>query len=216
MVKMRLSRKSSRLDASSSNSASALATMSSTSSNRSSSKSTSWSSSSCSISTCRHSASSSPACPIHCPFSLPRGSTEFSFHFRICTGHIAYLFSLPGMSRICLVTSLTWIRTQGMRLSVGFALMNLSPSSTTASLSFPPSTSFGLLACKVQTMTRLCPRGSAIATTRAKASPRFGATPAFAKASSLASPPLTTPPLNTTSSSELSSSAPAAAATGAL
>mmetsp|Transcript_3487 Transcript_3487/g.8679 ORF Transcript_3487/g.8679 Transcript_3487/m.8679 type:complete len:239 (+) Transcript_3487:2031-2747(+) len=143
---------------------------------------------------------------MHLPFSLPKGNAEASFHFMIWTGHISYLLSLPGMLRIWLVTSLICIRIHGILLSVGLALMSVSPSLTKDS-SGDPGSSFRLLECNVHTMTRLVPRGSAIATTRAWAV-RLFTFPASMKASTGpcgASPPLTTPPLNTTSSSELSS-----------
>mmetsp|Transcript_26438 Transcript_26438/g.66551 ORF Transcript_26438/g.66551 Transcript_26438/m.66551 type:complete len:287 (+) Transcript_26438:1721-2581(+) len=162
MVKILFFRRSFRFATSSGKFLSASMTICSTSFKFSSLKSTSCSSSWCSMSACLSSASRSPARPRHWPFRRPRGKVEVSFQPIIWMGHNLNGSSFPGSPRTPRVTSLIWIKIQGIRWSVGFAFNNVSVSFTVLSLRSLPDLSLG---CKVQTMTRLLPRGSAMATT---------------------------------------------------
>mmetsp|Transcript_125357 Transcript_125357/g.267603 ORF Transcript_125357/g.267603 Transcript_125357/m.267603 type:complete len:322 (-) Transcript_125357:332-1297(-) len=209
MVKTRFACKSRRLATSAWKLACASTTIASTSSKRSSSKSTSWSSSSCSMSACFSSASKSPAWPKHWPFNRPSGNDEDSVQRVMSTGQSWNLSNLPGSLRIFLRTSLTCNKIQGMRLSVGFALMRRSFSVIIQSGRAFPSLSFG---CKVQIMTRLEPLRSAMATifprlslTSSRLLPAALASLGPSVTSSSASSPAMSAPLNTTSSSDSSS-----------
>mmetsp|Transcript_36010 Transcript_36010/g.102843 ORF Transcript_36010/g.102843 Transcript_36010/m.102843 type:complete len:331 (+) Transcript_36010:1275-2267(+) len=164
MVNILFSRRSSRRSTSWAKDSCASSTSWSTSSSCSSWKSTSCSSSSVSMRACFSSASRSPALPRHWPLSLPSGRLEVSFHIIIWMGHSWNLSRRPGTPRTFRVTSLIWIRIQGMRASVGFAFSSVSSSRTWPSWRGLLLRAFG---CSVQTTTLPVPLGSAMATTLA-------------------------------------------------